>query len=234
MSTFGFLTIGQAPRNDVLASMLPEVDNQRVIQQGALDDLAHEQILQLRPREGEQPLVTRMRDGTEVLLAKNRLLPYLQRAVTRTVTEGAGVLVILCTGEFSGLDLPRPAIFPDRVLREVVDAVLPSGTLGMLMPHDGQMTGMREKWQAPGRRFIGAAASPYTAPDDLARLGHRLAAGGADLIVMDCIGYTQAMRASVAAEAGVPIILANRLVGRVIEELMESSSGIRASTANAD
>lgn len=234
MSTFGFLTIGESPRDDVLGSMLPEVDKQRVIQHGALDGLPYEQVLELRPRESEQPLVTRLRDGTEVLLAKNRLLPYLREAVTRSVSDGAEVLVILCTGEFPGLDLPRPAIFPDRVLHEVVDALLPSGTLGVLMPHEGQMAGMREKWETPQRRFIGAAASPYTAPDELASLGHRLVQGGANLIVMDCIGYTAQMRVSVSAAADVPVILANRLVGRVIEELMVPTSDIRARAANAD
>jgi len=37
--------------------------------------------------------------------------------------------------------------------------------------------------------------------------------------VMDCMGYTAEMKQAVAT-AGVPTILANRLVGRVVEEIV--------------
>jgi protein AroM len=232
MRTFGCLTIGQAPRDDVLWSMIPRVNNRDVIQHGALDGLTLEQVKDLHPKDTEKPLVSRMRDGTEVLLSKGRLIPHLQSAVDRAVADGAEALVILCTGEFAGLNLPRPTIFPDRVLGGVVKALLTTGTIGVLMPHLGQMETMRKKWESPAHHFIGAAASPYSAPDDLAALARRLADDGADLLVMDCMGYTAEMKASVSSAVGIPVILANRLIGRVIEEMMfgdvipEPSTGV--------
>lgn len=214
------LTIGQSPRPDVRASMF-ERPLSVMLEAGALDDLPDDEIHALTPRPGEHPLVTRLRDGREVTVAKERLIPYLQAALDRVEREGATTAVVLCTGSFPQLRASIPLVFPDRILVSVVNAVLPSGSLGVLMPHPGQLETMRAKWALPGRRFLGAAVSPYTAAGELERVGHELAAAGADVIVLDCMGFTREMKRCVADASGRPVVLANRLVGRVVEELAE-------------
>jgi len=219
MTRIGLVTIGQAPREDIEAAMFPGGPPVPCHHAGALDGLDEDAIATLAPRDGEVPLVTRLRDGQEVVVAKESVLPLLARAVERVVATGARVVVVLCTGEFPGLTAPVPLVFPDRVLRATVDALLPDGVLGVLMPHPGQGPMMKRKWAAPGRSLRCAAASPYTGAAELRACAEELHAAGAQLIVMDCMGYTAAMKQAVTA-AGVPTILANRLVGRVVEEIV--------------
>jgi protein AroM len=230
MTHFGLVTIGQAPRDDVLRSMLPPAYHRRILQRGALDDLPRHAIDQLRPRDGEVPLVTRLSDGEEVVVCKHRLMSHLQRAVDLLVADGATACAILCTGSFPELRSPIPIIFPDRVLLANVEALLPSGTLGVIMPHGGQMDMMRKKWQTLGRNFVGVAASPYAGHEDLASLGRQLEGDAADLIVMDCMGFTEDMKRSISRATSIPVILANRLVGRIIEELIGDVSDHAATT----
>ena len=64
---------------------------------------------------------------------------------------------------------------------------------------------------------MAAAASPYRA-DDFARAAHELT--DADLVVMHCMGYTEAMRRSVAAVTGRPVLLARRLVASAVSQLL--------------
>ncbi len=222
MTVIGLLTIGQAPRPDIVGSMLPAKPG-RLLEFGALDDLSRHEIAALEPVAGEHPLVTRLRTGEEVAVAKERVLPYLQGAADAAVRQGATLLVVLCTGTFPSLRAPVPIVYPDRLLVSTVNALLPGGTLGVLMPHPGQYETMAQKWALEGRRFVGAVASPYDAGAELARIGRELASQGADLIVLDCMGYTQAMKRTLAEASGRPTVLANRLVGRVVEELLDAA-----------
>ena len=219
MRQVGLITIGQSPREDIIASMFSRSSSLDLIERGALDDLSLDEIQALRPEPGELPLVSRLRDGTEVVIAEERLIPHLQRALERATADGASLAVILCTGEFNQLRPSIPVIYPDRVVAHVVEAILPVGVLGVMLPHEGQMTMMYEKWSSPTRRFVGTAISPYTERSELAEQARQLRDQQATLIVMDCMGFDTEMKRTVAAESGVPTILANRLVGRVVEEL---------------
>jgi protein AroM len=216
----GFVTIGQSPRNDVLDSMLPTELHRSILQQGALDTLSPDVIQNLRPVSGEVSFVTRLADTTEVLVSKHRLMPHLQRAVDQVVGTGAEIVVILCTGAFPEISAPVPVVFPDRVLKANVDALLPEGVLGVVMPHQDQMETMRSKWESDSRRMVGLAASPYSASDTLANIGRSFQDHGVDMIVLDCMGFTLRMKALVGRGTTLPVILANRLVGRVIEEIV--------------
>ena len=70
--TLGTLTIGQAPRPDVV----PIIDRHvpaavRRVHRGVLDGLSHAEIAErYRPEGGEPALVTRLHDGTVVELAQ--------------------------------------------------------------------------------------------------------------------------------------------------------------------
>jgi len=220
MQCVGLITIGQSPREDIVASMFDPSASLPFIEHGALDDLNQAQIEQLQPGADELPLVSRLRDGTEVVLAKERLIPHLQRAIDRTARDGATFAVILCTGEFAKIAPSIPAIYPDRVLTHTVEAVLPVGTIGVMLPHEGQMRMMKHKWSTATRQFIGTAVSPYSGRDELAGHAAKLRDAGAAMIVLDCMGFDGAMKRLVAEESGLPTILANRLVGRVVEELV--------------
>ncbi len=219
MPTIALLTIGQSPREDIVASMFGSCSPRDIIERGALDKLTDSEIDALTPRKGEHPLVSRLRNGREVVVAKERLMPHMQAAVDTVVRDGAALIVVLCTGEFTHLNIPVPAIYPDRVLGHVVEAVLPRGALGVMLPHPGQMESMRAKWRTDTRTFDGIAVSPYTSSNEIADHARSLKSRGADMIVLDCMGFDQNMKRTVVEASGLPVVLANRIVGRVVEEL---------------
>lgn len=224
----GLVTIGQAPRTDVVVSMFPTDAVPQVVEAGALDDVPLPDIHNLRPGTNEHLLVTRLSDGTEVRVAKERLLPFIQAAVHRVEQNGADVVCVLCTGAFDNLKATVPLVFPDRVLLGVVNAIQPGGTLGIVIPHAAQSDSMINKWTLPSRGVVTAVASPYGGYDPFetyectspfGRGTGELERQGADLIVMDCMGFDRAMHANVTSGAQVPVILANSLVGAVLLEI---------------
>ena len=97
-----FLTTGQSPRSDVVPEMVAEIGAPiEVIEAGMLDHLSAEEIQALRPGPGDPVIVSRLRDGTEVLMDQRKVAAGLQPLVE--AHAGADVSVLLCTGSFPAL-----------------------------------------------------------------------------------------------------------------------------------
>src|SRR5262249_32537007 len=160
MKTVGVITIGQSPRDDVVPDLEkilgPEV---RVVQAGALDGLGRDAIARLAPTEGQYPLITRLLDGTSVVIAKEAIVPLLQGCIDRLASATA--LAILCTGAFPRFRSAWPVLEPDRLLFGVAQAIVGAGPLGVIIPIEGQRAAATAHWGriAPDPTVV--VASPY-------------------------------------------------------------------------
>ncbi len=82
MKKVGIVTIGQSPRTDVVKEMAPFFGkNVSVLERGALDGLTLEQAKEFSPDSGMTPLCTRMKNGTEVIIAKEKILPRIELSI---------------------------------------------------------------------------------------------------------------------------------------------------------
>src|ERR1700730_8922209 len=101
----GTLTIGQAPRPDVVPIIDRYVSAEvRRIDRGVLDGLGHAEIAaRYGPQGGEPELVTRLQDRTEIMLSRHRMKDGVQTALAALEAEGCDAILLLCTGTFDGL-----------------------------------------------------------------------------------------------------------------------------------
>jgi len=217
----GMITIGQAPREDLEDQVAPYLPpDVELYQVGALDDVSPRELAALAPRAGEDVYVTRLRDGPSVVLARRRLIPLVRAAVRRVEEAGVAPAVLMCTGRFPPLTERSVLLEPDRVVGRLVDALRPR-RLGVLVPLPEQVGQLDGKWRRRGRALNVQAASPYDpgsgALDDAARA---LAAWEPDLVVMDCMGYTDAHRRRVRRHVGCPVVLSVSAVAAVAAQLL--------------
>lgn len=212
------VTIGQSPRDDIVPELGRFVRSARWVEAGALDGLDDERLEALKPGPGEFPLVTRLRDGTSVVVGERAVAPLVQEAVERVARE-ADLVMLLCTGEFA-LACSKPLIFPGRLVASTVAELHGGRPVAILTPHADQVETQAERWRARGIAPTVIFASPYAAADFVAA-GRRARASGASLVVMDCLGYTLAMKAAVAKASGLPVLLPRSLVARLAAELLE-------------
>jgi protein AroM len=216
----GLVTIGQSPRDDIMPQMLPLLPAGLDIRQvGALDGLTHEQIAELAPGPQDYVLHTRLRDGLAVSVGRGRIKPLLQSCLEQLEDEGANPIVLLCTGEFPELRSDALLIEPDRLLVSVVGGLRPRRA-GVLVPLPSQIDAAAEKWRVLGAEVVFVAASPYGEQTELIRAAEELGRHPLDLVVMDCMGYTLAHRRVVTQATSRPVILASRVVARIIGELV--------------
>jgi len=218
----GLVTIGQSPRDDIMPQMLPLLPAGLNIRQvGALDGLPHEQIAELAPDPQDYVLHTRLRDGSAVTVGRERMKSLLQSCLKRLEGEGANPIVLLCTGEFPDLRSDALLIEPDRLLVSVVGGLRPRRA-GVLVPLPSQIEAAAEKWRVLEAEVVFVAASPYYGePMELVRAAEELGGHSLDLVIMDCMGYTLAHRRVVMQATGKPVILASRVVARIVGELVE-------------
>ena len=218
----GLLTIGQAPRTDVVPAMLPYLGPEvEIVEAGCLDGFDRDQIAQLAPGPADYVLTTRLADGTSVVVARRHVEAALPRKVQELAERGATAVALLCTGEFC-VSASVALLHPDRVLAQTVAAVLePGQTLGVLTPLPSQVQQTRCKWAS----IVGEGplcvepATPYGPPDGVTEAARRLRAGAPSLVVMDCIGYLPYMKAVVRETVGCPVILPSTIMARVLAEL---------------
>jgi protein AroM len=217
----GLATIGQSPRDDIVPQMLPLLPVGLDIRQvGALDGLTHEQIAELAPGPQDYVLHTRLRDGSAVTVGRERITSLLQSCLKQLEDEGANPIVLLCTGEFPDLRSDALLIEPDRLLVSVVTGLRPRRA-GVLVPLPSQIEAAAEKWRGLEAEVVYVAASPYGEQMELTQAAEELKGYPLDLAVMDCMGYTLAHRRVVMQATGRPVILASRVVARIVGELME-------------
>ncbi|ASJ16455.1 hypothetical protein A3L04_04880 [Thermococcus chitonophagus] len=216
----GFITIGQSPRVDVVPEILPYIPGVDVIECGALDGLSMDEIKRLAPREGDYVLVTRLRDGSEVKLSRDKIVKRLQECIDFLESKGVDVIGLLCTGEFPELSSKSAMLIePSNLLIKLVEAINPK-ILGVVIPDNAQIDMTKDKWSRCCDKVIVVSFSPYSGDEkELPNVLEPLK--DADLIVLDCIGYPARIKYIVKRALNIPVLLPRSVLGKVIAELGE-------------
>lgn len=221
MKKIGLLTIGQAPRVD----LVPEIkkvlgEDVEIIERGALDGLTLKEVKSLYPGENDEVLVTRMADGTEVKVAEKEIFPRLKEKIKNLEAEGINTIFLACTGEFPSFDSASLIVRPQKVLHHVVSSLAEGLTLGIIIPDERQVVSAKERWSTVASKVIVEPGSPYAGMENIEKAAKLLATSGVDLVVMDCMGYTLKMKDTVLNLVKKPVILARSISAKVVSELI--------------
>jgi protein AroM len=164
--------------------------------------------------------VSRLRDGTEVLLEAD-WAHHRVAQIVREIDDGRiDVFVVLCTGRFEGLAPRAILIAAGPVVDHGLAAIAESASsIGVLLPNEGQKASFRCE-PAGNRRFVLSHVSPYSPYTDDRWDAAARELAGADLVVMHCMGYTESMRRKLAEKMGKPVLLARRMVAAAVAQVV--------------
>jgi len=212
-----FVTIGQSPRSDLLPEIREWLGGRIDIEErGALDGLGAGDIATMAPGAADHRLVTRLADGSEVVLRKDLVHARLQTVFDAVAAENFLCTVLLCTGHFPPFRIRGLFLEAQSIVDESVGAIARHArSIGLMVPLKEQIDEFHFRPGA-GQTLKASYASPYT-PGRLAEASSELA--DTDVIVMHCMGYTEAMRQTVASVSKRPVLLARRLVAAAVAQL---------------
>ncbi len=220
----GIVTIGQSPRVDVVPEIkeLAGVEAE-YLECGALDGLSLSEVEKLAPEGGEYMLVARLGDGSQVRLARSKIIEKMQACIDKLLERRADLVIILCVGEWPEFASEKLVITPSEPLCGFTLGLLRKGNrLGVIVPAADQVDDFGGKWNKEGVEVVVTSASAYgpTATDESERAARILKERDVDLVFMDCPGYTMEAKQIVQHITGKPVILVRTAVAAMIKQLL--------------
>ncbi len=218
-STLGILTLGQAPREDIIPTFKSilgaKVD---YLQAGALDGLSLQNIAFMKADAEERGIETRLLSGQPILVKKEILLDKLKDKGT-TLEKRCDIVLLLCSGRFPELKLSHPAIIqPIDFLQPAVKAVAQAKRLCIIGP-ESDMDQAAFQWRGCAQSVTTAPASPYGTSASLWAAAMSAKESGADLIFMDDMGFSEVQKNMVREYSGISTMNATSMSARLISEL---------------
>lgn len=220
--TVGLVGTGQLPRPDIMPGIREILGSDlKIIERGALDGLMRSQIDELGRKEGDHRLLTRVSDGSFVIVGSREIIPLIQEAIDDVVSQGAELVGLLFTAELQQLHSTVPLLHPRHIMKGLIDSLLPVGRLGVVVPLDSDQRPAFDIWQAPRREVIPATALPYGDPREIERVAHLFNFEKADLVIMDSMGYTREHRRHIAEITKKIVIIPKTILARTILDIVE-------------
>ena len=218
----GAITIGQSPRSDVVPDIQNLLGKVALVEAGALDGLSYEEILAFAPKENDYVLVTKLRDGRAVKISENYILKRIEKIIATLTADGVPGILMLCSGEFPQFSSKVPVLYPQLLLQQFATVVAAGKRLGIVNPDAAQAPQAWKRWsKVPVSDIVIEAASPYGDPEKIRQAATALKKQQAEIIVLDCIGFTRAMKKEFAEITGVPVIIPRTIAARAVAELFD-------------
>lgn len=215
-----FVTIGQSPRTDMLADILAHMSSDIApVERGALDGLTDSEIAALAPQPGEGTLLTKLRDGRDVIVGKRSIEQRIAAILTELDGEGFDLLVLLCTGDFGSSITRTPLLHAQYVIEHFALGMAGNAQkVGVILPDAEQL----KEYQGLGALPVKAvSASPYSSDHEQALRDAGAALADTDVILLHCMGFTEAMRGIVAQAADRPAFAPRRLIAHAIDLMLQ-------------
>jgi protein AroM len=220
--TVAVITIGQTPRVDLIPAIrafLPQ--DTIIIEKGVLDGRSEEEIDALSPDNGETPLISRLQSGGSAIMAKEKILPIMVTLIDELNQTGVSLIILACTGKFPLFKSTVPIVYPDRLLNHAVKGLLQEGLLGVIVPLPEQAESIIHKWKEADFFAIPAVCSPYSFTEaNLIEAVKQLDSFPVKAIILDCMGYTEEMKAIAQVHTSKPVILSRNMIYKIAGEAL--------------
>ncbi|OLS03107.1 AroM family protein [Tissierella creatinophila] len=221
MGKLGIITIGQSPRIDLTEDLVNILnENITVIERGILDNYTYQEVIDnFKPSHGEKMLVSRMKDGREVKLSEKKITDCMQECII-DLEKDVDMILILCTGRFPKYNHNKPLLIPQEILHSIVSKLSNEKEIGVIIPKDEQIDSITNWWEESGIKIQVKTASPYKDIETIENVSKHFKNKDIEYIILDCMGYSQAMKEIVKTRSQKMVILPRTLIARIINELI--------------
>ncbi len=220
----GFVALGHSAVADEASAVVSGLSRPvQVVQRGALDGLTMEDIRALAPGEGEKLLICKVEPGQEASISYQRVLPLVQDCVDWLESEGAELIAVLCGSDWAPVKSNRLLINPGAIMPQLVVALSRGLKLGVVLPTIDQVQTVERDYRGLGADVVATYATlggVEDAIDETRRAAHFFVEQRVDLVWMPCMGMNREMQATMRSIVNRPVMLAQAMLARVIDEMI--------------
>lgn len=223
MKKLGIITIGESPRNDILPIFKDKLKDTSIEQIGVLDGLTKQEAeRKFGYTEDEDYLLTsRFVNGDSILMSREKIEPKIQESIYELEDRDISLILILCTGVFKNLTSGKAILIePEKIIPNVIGDIITNKKLGIIGPVKKQEKKLIEKWSDFKTEVHYESVSPYSFNlSEFEEAAKRLEDTGVELILLDCMGYSNEMKEYAHYGANkTSIILSVSLIASIISE----------------
>ena len=217
-ATLAILTIGVVPVSEVLPLLTEHVSEQQIAHLSLLGKMSREEVMEdYAVDEGEDPLATLLSDGKLAHVSRQKIERALQGVIEVLDNQGYDVILLMSTAPITGL-VARNAILlePMRIIPPLVASIVDGHQVGVIVPIEELMDNQEAKWQVLEKVPLYALANPFWDSEAaLIAAGRELMERGADVLILDCLGFHQHHRDLLQKALDIPGLLSNVLMARL-------------------
>ena len=222
-TTMAILTVGVVPVAEVLPLLTEHIREEQITHISLLGKMTREDVMEDYALDsGDERLLTLLNDNQPAEVSRQKVERDLKHIIAMLDRQEYDVILFLSSEMLSGLTARNAILLePQRIIPPLVASIVDGHQVGVIVPVEEVLPMQRQKWLSLDNAPYYALANPISGSDsDLLRAGRALLEQGADVLVLDCLGYHQHHRDVLQKALDVPVLLSNVLVSRLAAELL--------------
>ncbi|MEJ8324585.1 AroM family protein [Kosakonia sacchari] len=222
-ASLAILTIGVVPVKEIFPLLAEHVSEEQITHLSLLGKMDPDEVRrEYAVDAGEHAIPTRLSDDSLGMVSREKVERDLQGVIEVLDNQGYDVILLMSTADIRGF-VARNAILvePQRIIPPLVASIVDGHQVGVIVPIPELMAQQKKKWQVLENEPYYALAHPYLATEhELIEAGKGLIERGADVLMLDCLGFHQYHRDLLQKALDVPVLLSNVLAARLASELL--------------
>ncbi|MDQ5428192.1 AroM family protein [Klebsiella pneumoniae] len=222
-ATMAILTIGVVPLAGVLPLLTEHIREEQIAHISLLGEMTPDEVMaEYAVGDGEKGLLTLLSNNQLVMVSRQKIERDVRSAIAMLDRQHYDVILLLSSEQLTGFTTHHAILLePQRIIPPLVASIVDGHQVGVIVPVEEIMPMQRQKWLSLEKSPYYALANPFTGCDsELLTAGKTLLEQGADVLVLDCLGYYQHHRDVLQKALDVPVLLSNVLVSRLAAELL--------------
>ncbi len=222
-ATMAILTIGVVPLAGVLPLLTEHIREEQIAHISLLGEMTPDEVMaEYAVGDGEKGLLTLLSNNQLVMVSRQKIERDVRSAIAMLDRQHYDVILLLSSEQLTGFTTHHAILLePQRIIPPLVASIVDGHQVGVIVPVEEIMPMQRQKWLSLEKPPYYALANPFTGSDsELLTASKTLLEQGADVLVLDCLGYYQHHRDVLQKALDVPVLLSNVLVSRLAAELL--------------
>ncbi len=221
-TSLAIVTAGVVPVGEVTPLLTEHITEQQITHISLLGRLTREEALEdYGAAPGEETVLTLLRDGGLVQLSLNKVEQALQGVIEVLDNQDYDVILVLGNGRYTRLCAHNAMLLvPDRLIPPLVASIVEGHQVGILLPTPELLSFQQKKWRELGNAPLYTPAASLSDDSALVGAGRELVQRGADVLVLDSLGFHQHHRDLLQRALDVPVLLSHMLLARLASELL--------------
>ncbi|MDN8598339.1 AroM family protein [Citrobacter enshiensis] len=222
-ASLAILTIGVVPMSEVLPLLTEYIDEQHISHHSLLGKMSREDVMaDYAVAPGDEPLLTLLSDNQLAHVSRQKVERDLQSVVEVLDNQGYDVILLMSTSSINNMTARNTILLePLRIIPPLVASIVDGHQVGVIVPVEELLDAQTKKWQVLQTPPVFSLANPiHGSEQQLIDAGKALLEQGADVIMLDCLGFNQRHRDLLQKALDVPVLLSNVLIARLASELL--------------